>query len=99
MFVYIALFIAACLMVSPALGQKRIALLIGKQDKIGFAEDNIRIVANGDRRQILGAIDQHAEALKKTGQDAVGFLYYSGHGAANKRNKRNLPDPGRGEAA
>jgi formylglycine-generating enzyme required for sulfatase activity len=60
---------------------------------IGFADGDIRIVKNGTRRAILGAINRHAEALKAAGPGAIGFLYYSGHGMANKRTHRNYLIP------
>lgn len=61
--------------------------------KIGFRQSDIRIVENGTRRDILAAVDAHAQALKAAGPDAVGFFYYSGHGAANRRNRRNYLIP------
>ena len=61
--------------------------------RIGFTSRNITIVKNGNRRTILRAIDRHAKALKAAGPDAIGFLYYSGHGAANNQNRRNYLIP------
>ena len=61
--------------------------------KIGFARRDIRILKNGSRRQILAAIDAHAEAVKRAGPNAIGFFYYSGHGAASKRDRRNYLIP------
>src|SRR5262249_18562597 len=37
-------------------------------------------VENATRSEMLGAIYAFASALKSAGPDAVGFLYYSGHG-------------------
>ena len=68
-------------------------LIAASLRKIGFEDGDVRIVRNGTRRAILRAIDAHAEALKAAGPDAIGFLYYSGHGAANKRNRRNYLIP------
>jgi uncharacterized caspase-like protein len=68
-------------------------LIAASLRKIGFEEGDVRTVRNGSRRAILQAVDAHAEALKSAGPDAIGFLYYSGHGAANKRNRRNYLIP------
>ena len=68
-------------------------LIAASLRKIGFAKDDIRIIINGKRREILRAIDRHAKALRAEGPDAIGFLYYSGHGAANKQDKRNYLIP------
>ncbi len=40
------------------------------------------IVEDGTRDQIMLAIVEFAEKLKEAGPDAIGFVYYSGHGAA-----------------
>lgn len=60
---------------------------------IGFHPDDISIVKNGGRGQILGAIDRYAKKLNVAGNNAVGFLYYSGHGIANSHNRRNYLIP------
>ena len=68
-------------------------LIAASLRKIGFAKGDIRIVKNGKRRDILRALDRHASKLKSAGDDAIGFLYYSGHGVANAQNQRNYLIP------
>ncbi len=68
-------------------------LVAGALRKVGFEAGDIRIIKNGTRRQILQAVDAHVDALKAAGDDAIGFFYYSGHGAANKRDQRNYLIP------
>lgn len=70
-----------------------INLIAASLRKIGFANRNITLIRDADRRTILRAIDRYAKALKASGPDAIGFLYYSGHGAANNRNRRNYLIP------
>jgi Caspase domain len=59
--------------------------------KVGFAD--IEIVKNADRVAILAAVDRYATKLAHAGDGATGFFYYSGHGAANARDKRNFLIP------
>lgn len=61
--------------------------------QIGFADDSIRIVENASRRTILSEVDRYADRLAAAGPDAVGFFYYSGHGAANRRDRQNYLIP------
>jgi len=46
---------------------------------IGFAT---QILSDKPRAEIMGAIKRYAAELNRAGKDAIGFLYYSGHGAA-----------------
>ncbi len=68
-------------------------LIAASLRQIGFAAGDIKIVKDAIRRDVLRAIDRHANALKDAGPDAIGFFYYSGHGAANKQDKRNYLIP------
>ena len=68
-------------------------LLAAALNAVGFARDNIQVVTNADRVAILAAIDSYAQKIAAAGPDAIGFFYYSGHGAANKRDKRNYIIP------
>src|SRR5215470_16669351 len=43
------------------------------------------------REEMLIAVHQLAEALRKAGRGAIGFLYYSGHGVAVGRENVLLP--------
>jgi hypothetical protein len=65
--------------------------LIGKSLKqIGFT-----VVAHRDltRRQMMRQITEFVERLGGAGPDAVGFVYYSGHGVSNPRNRINYLIP------
>ncbi|MCA8902151.1 MAG: caspase family protein, partial [Hyphomonas sp.] len=42
------------------------------------------IVQDAGRSALMGAIRQFADELKTAGPEAIGFLYYSGHGAARE---------------
>jgi hypothetical protein len=60
------------------------------QNDISFVGEALRVagftildpVHDATRSKILGAVRQFAERLRMAGQNAVGVLYYSGHGAA-----------------
>jgi TPR repeat protein len=62
-------------------------------EQIGFKSANIRKVENADRVKILSEVDRYVDQLSKAGSDAIGFFYYSGHGVANQRDKRNYLIP------
>lgn len=49
---------------------------------VGF---DVRLVKDVDKSEMLGAILVYAEQLEKAGRDAVGFFYFSGHGAATEK--------------
>lgn len=83
---------------SPEVGRLKnpandVDLIFSALRKIGFKRTNIRVLKNATRQQILEAVDAYSVALKQAGNDATGFMYYSGHGAANRRNKRNYIIP------
>lgn len=59
--------------------------------KVGFGD--IEIVSNANRIKVLAAIDRYAKKLANAGDGALGFFYYSGHGAANEQDKRNYLIP------
>jgi formylglycine-generating enzyme required for sulfatase activity len=56
---------------------------------VGF--EVLKPVANGTRGEILAAIYTFASALKAAGPDAIGFLYYSGHGIASQGENYLIP--------
>lgn len=56
----------------------------------GFA---VTLVKDADRVGLLSAVEQYAASLAASGPDGVGFLYYSGHGAANPDTGRNYIIP------
>jgi len=67
---------------------------------VGFQDANIEVVYDQKRTEILTAIERYARRLGQAGSDAIGFLYYSGHGAAKPNTNRNyiipvgVPAPG-----
>jgi formylglycine-generating enzyme required for sulfatase activity len=50
--------------------------------KVGF--EVLEPVRNGTRADILDAIDKYTAKLKAADTDAIGFIYYSGHGIASR---------------
>ena len=52
-------------------------------------------VENGDRQTMLTALGAFSKKLAAAPADAVGFLYYSGHGAANSKGRNYLIGSGR----
>ncbi len=70
-----------------------VTLIARSLRQIGFSQDAIRVVKNASRRTILAEVDQYIDRVAAAGKDAVGFFYYSGHGAANRRDLRNYLIP------
>ncbi|MEM8977537.1 MAG: caspase family protein, partial [Pseudomonadota bacterium] len=70
-----------------------VRLIAASLQQVGFAEKNITVVTNADRAAVLEAVEEYADRLANAGKDAVGFFYYSGHGAANQRDKSNYLIP------
>ncbi len=70
-----------------------IALIAATLTSIGFTKDNVTIVHDANRVTILNALDVFADRVNQAGPDAIAFFYYSGHGAASKRNRRNYLIP------
>jgi uncharacterized caspase-like protein len=56
---------------------------------VGF--EVLKPVQNGSRAVMLRAIHDFALKLKGAGPDAVGFLYYSGHGIASAGENYLIP--------
>jgi formylglycine-generating enzyme required for sulfatase activity/uncharacterized caspase-like protein len=56
---------------------------------VGF--EVLKPVENGTREEILRRIYEFASVLKDAGPDAVGFLYYSGHGVASSGENYLIP--------
>jgi uncharacterized caspase-like protein len=52
--------------------------------KMGFS---VTPVLDADFRTLHSAINIYANSLNAAGQDAIGFFYYSGHGAADQNTK------------
>ena len=70
-----------------------VRLIAASRQQVGFAEKNLTVVTNADRAAVLEAVEEYADRLANAGKDAVGFFYYSGHGAANQRDKSNYLIP------
>ena len=54
---------------------------------------SVRIVRDPRRSALLREVDRYAGDLAAAGDDAVGFFYYSGHGAADPTSRRNYLIP------
>ena len=64
--------------------------LVGKAlQQIGFKV--LPPVSNATRADMLDAIDRYVSALKAAGDEAVGFIYYSGHGIAARGTNYLIP--------
>ena len=59
----------------------------------GFPKENIEIVPDKGRIEILSSVQSYAARLAEAGRDAVGFFYYSGHGAAKPNSGDNYIIP------
>ena len=57
--------------------------------KVGF--DVLEPVKNGTRIDILDALQRYTDKLKDAGPNAIGFVYYSGHGIASKGANYLIP--------
>ena len=68
-------------------------LIAAALNAIGFARKNIHVVIDADRIATLKAVDDYIAKVAAAGPDAIAFFYYSGHGAASKRDKRNYVIP------
>jgi formylglycine-generating enzyme required for sulfatase activity len=60
-------------------------------EKVGFKVWVAKDTTN--ERALLGAVAEHVQRLAEAGPDAVGFFYYSGHGAADRPNGENFLIP------
>ena len=67
-----------------------VARLGAALQKIGF---EVTTVNNAGFAQLNGAVSAYARKLSAGGQRAIGFFYYSGHGAQNKENGVNYLIP------
>ena len=66
-----------------------IRIVSGALNAVGF--EVLKPVQNGSRAVMLRAIHDFALKLKGAGPDAVGFLYYSGHGIASAGENYLIP--------
>jgi hypothetical protein len=66
-------------------------LLVGAALKaVGF---NVTEIKDADYRSTEAAIKRHIAAVRREGQGAISFVYYSGHGAADPNTKINYLIP------
>ena len=54
---------------------------------VGFEKNNIVILRDADQPTLRIAVADFIERIEKAGPDAVAFLYYSGHGAADRTDR------------
>jgi uncharacterized caspase-like protein len=54
---------------------------------VGFEKRNITVLKDADQPTMRLAIADFIERIEKAGSDAVAFLYYSGHGAADRTER------------
>ena len=54
---------------------------------VGFDKSNIVIVRDADHPTFRMAVADFVERIERAGPDSVAFLYYSGHGAADRTDR------------
>jgi len=60
---------------------KDVDLMEDALESVGF---EVHVLKNANRAQMLNAFQQHGDRLKAAGKDAVGLLYYAGHGVQSQ---------------
>jgi len=63
------------------------AVIAAGLESVGFERDNITSVRDADQPALRIAVAEFVERIEKAGPDAVAFLYYSGHGAADRTDR------------
>jgi uncharacterized caspase-like protein len=63
------------------------AVIAAALQTVGFEKGNIVIVRDADQPAFRTAVADFIERIEKAGPDAVAFLYYSGHGAADRTER------------
>ena len=63
------------------------AVIAAGLQSVGFESDNITILRDADQPTLRSAVAEFVERIEKAGPDAVAFLYYSGHGAADRTDR------------
>ena len=58
--------------------------------QVGF---DVRIVRDAGFGRLQKEVNRYTKRLRRAGKDAVGFFYYSGHGALNEQNRYNYLIP------
>jgi Caspase domain len=67
-----------------------VALMEGSLTRLGF---NVKVLKDATFREMDVALQLYADELQKAGSGALGFFYYSGHGAADAATKKNYLIP------
>src|SRR5262245_38643411 len=67
-----------------------IELIGGTLERLGF---KTTLVKDADYRSIDAAIKRHVQSVRREGQGAISFVYYSGHGAADPDTQINYLIP------
>ena len=67
-----------------------VALIETSLEKLGF---RVTVLNDADYRAMDVALKRYAAELRRAGQGALGFFYYSGHGAANADTQTNYLIP------
>src|SRR5689334_14983910 len=65
-----------------------VALLEGVLKHLGF---DVTTVRDAGLASLLQAVNAHVRRVRQAGPDAVGFFYYSGHGAADGATNYLIP--------
>jgi uncharacterized caspase-like protein len=56
-------------------------------ESVGFEKRNITVLNDADQPTMKLALADFIERIEKAGSDAVAFLYYSGHSAADRTDR------------
>jgi uncharacterized caspase-like protein len=63
------------------------AVIAAGLQNVGFEKSNITIIKDADQPAMRTAVADFVERIENAGPDAVAFLYYSGHGAADRTER------------
>jgi uncharacterized caspase-like protein len=63
------------------------AVIAAALEAVGFENRNITLLKDADQPTMRLAVADFIERIEKAGSDAVVFLYYSGHGAADRTDR------------
>lgn len=81
---------------SPKIGQltnplNDVALVKSALIQVGFDDKNVEVLPNANASAIHLALKRFQFRLKAAGPDALGFFYYSGHGASSRLDDKGKP--------
>src|SRR5258708_7800996 len=81
---------------SPKIGQltnplNDVALVKNALIQVGFDDKNVEVLPNANASAIHLALKRFQFRLKAAGPDALGFFYYSGHGASSRLDANGKP--------